>query len=107
MSELSHSATSTDVRYTAAFAGTADISPASYPLGHPRSRISLPVTLLGGFEFFALPLFKLALALLGLGNLPPVVLKDAAVTRFDVSALGRFADDGRVRADRGEQLGRD
>jgi predicted metal-binding membrane protein len=35
---VGHSATSTDVRYTAAFGGTADISPASYPLGHPRSR---------------------------------------------------------------------
>jgi hypothetical protein len=35
---IGHSATSTDVRYTAAFGGTADISPASYPLGHPRSR---------------------------------------------------------------------
>jgi hypothetical protein len=33
-----HSATFTDVRYTAGFGGTADISPASYPLGHPRSR---------------------------------------------------------------------
>jgi hypothetical protein len=48
----------------------------------PSLAISLPVALLGGFEFFALPLFKLALALLGLGDLPPVVLKDAAVTRF-------------------------
>jgi hypothetical protein len=57
----------------------------------PSFAVSLPVTLLGGFEFFALPLFKLALALLGLGDLPPVVLKDAAVTRIDVGALGRLA----------------
>jgi hypothetical protein len=34
---------------------------------------------------------RVALALLGLGDLPPVVLKDAAVTRIDVGALGRLA----------------
>jgi hypothetical protein len=67
----------------------------------------LPVALLGGFEFFALSLFKLALPLLGLGDLPPVVLHYATVTLLDVGALGRFADDERVRADRCEQLGRD
>jgi hypothetical protein len=38
MTGSGHSATSTDVRYQAAFGATADISPASYPLGHPRSR---------------------------------------------------------------------
>ena len=37
-SEFGTFATSTDIRSTAAFGGTADISPASYPLGHPRSR---------------------------------------------------------------------
>jgi hypothetical protein len=37
-----------------------------------------------------LALFSLALALLGLGDLPPVVLKDAAVTRFDVCPRRRF-----------------
>jgi hypothetical protein len=73
----------------------------------PAFAIGLPVTLLGGFEFFALSLLKLALALLGLGDLPPVVLKDAAVTLRDVGPLRRFADDERVRADRCEQLGRD
>src|SRR5262245_5840902 len=40
---------------------------------------SLPVTLLGGFEFFALSLLKLALALLGLGDLFPIFLQRAAV----------------------------
>jgi hypothetical protein len=43
----------------------------------PALAVSLPVALLGGFEFFALSLLKLALALLGLGDLPPVVLEHA------------------------------
>ena len=37
-----------------------------------------------------LALFSLALALLGLCDLPPVVLHYATVTRFDVGVLGRF-----------------
>jgi hypothetical protein len=35
---IGHSCDIHDVRSAAAFGGTADISPASYPLGHPRSR---------------------------------------------------------------------
>jgi hypothetical protein len=81
------------------FRGHSGYQPSELSARPPSLAIGLPVALLGGFEFFALPLFKLALALLGLGDLPPVVLKDAAVTRF--RALGRFADDERVRADRG------
>jgi hypothetical protein len=54
----------------------------------PALAISLPVALLGGFEFFALPLFKLALALLGLGDLSSVVLEDPTV------ALCTIVDDG-------------
>jgi hypothetical protein len=86
------------------FRGHSRHQPSELSARPPALAIGLPVPLLGGFEFFALPLFKLALPLLGLGDLPPVVLKDAAVTRFDVGALGRFADDERVRADRGEHL---
>jgi hypothetical protein len=62
----------------------------------------MSVALLGGFEFFALSLFKLALALLGLGDLPPVVLKDAAVTLLDVCPRRRFVDKERVRRHHGE-----
>jgi hypothetical protein len=93
-----HSATSTDVR---AHSGH---PPSELSARPPALAVSLPVALLGGFEFFALPLFKLALALLGLGDLPPVVLQYATVTLLDVGALGRFADDERVRADRGDHL---
>jgi hypothetical protein len=58
---------------------------------------SLPVTLLGGFEFFALSLLKLALALLGLGDLFPIFLQRAAVALlnrlppFGVGALPSLA----------------
>ncbi len=78
-----HSATSTDVRYTARFRGHSGHQPSELSARPPSLAISLPVALLGGFEFFALPLFKLALTLLGLGDLPPVVLKDALVARVD------------------------
>ena len=40
-------------------------------------------------------MFSLALAALGLGDLPPVVFEGALVTRVVVSALSRFADDER------------
>jgi hypothetical protein len=46
--------------------------------------------------------FKFALALLGFGNLPPVILKDAAVALLDVGALGRLAYGERILADRGD-----
>jgi hypothetical protein len=52
--------------------------------------ISLAVALLGGLDLGGLALLKLTLALLGLGDLSPVVLKDAAVTRFDVCSRRRF-----------------
>ena len=59
--------------------------------------ISLPVhSLAASASAASAP--RLALALLGLGDLPPVVLQNAAVTLLDVRALGRFADDERVRA---------
>ena len=72
------------------FHGHSGHQPSELSARPPALGISLSVALLDGFEFFALPLFKLALPLLGLGDLPPVVLKDAAVTLLDVGALGRF-----------------
>jgi hypothetical protein len=72
------------------FRGHSGHQPSELSARPPALAISLPVALLGGFEFFALPLFKLALALLGLGDLPPVVLQHATVTRFDVSSLRGF-----------------
>jgi hypothetical protein len=50
----------------------------------PALAISLPVALLPASASAAL--LELALALLGLGDLPPVVLHYATVTRFDVRA---------------------
>jgi hypothetical protein len=44
-----------------------------------------------------LPLFALALLLLGLGDLPPVVLQYATVTRFDICSRRRFAHNETVR----------
>jgi hypothetical protein len=54
----------------------------------PALAIGLPVALLGGFEFFALALFKLALALLGLGDLPPVDVPAATSGADRRSAFG-------------------
>jgi predicted lysophospholipase L1 biosynthesis ABC-type transport system permease subunit len=62
--------------------------------------ISLSVALLGGLDLGPLALFALALALLGLCNLPSVVLENSLVARVDIGALGRFAYDERVRAAR-------
>ena len=45
------------------------------------------VALLGGLNLGGLLLLELALPLLGLGDLPPVVLQDATVTLLDVGAL--------------------
>jgi hypothetical protein len=47
-----------------------------------------------------LPLFALALPLLGLGDLSSVVLKDAAVTRFDVCSRRRTESDHVARCQR-------
>src|SRR4051794_20746010 len=44
-----------------------------------------------------LALFAFALALLGLGDLPSVILQYAAVTRFDVCSRRRFAHNETVR----------
>jgi hypothetical protein len=85
MTAQGHSATSTDVRY-GRFRGHSGHQPSELSARPPSLAVSLPVALLGGFEFFALPLLELALALLGLGDLPPVVLHYATVTRFDVRA---------------------
>jgi hypothetical protein len=81
------------------FRGHSGHQPSELSARPPALAISLPVALLGGFEFFALPLFKLALALLGLGDLPPVVLQRAPVTLFDVCPLRRFVRKERVRPD--------
>jgi hypothetical protein len=86
------------------FRGHSGHQPSELSARPPALAISLPVALLGGFEFFALSLLELALALLGFGDLPSVILQYAAVTRFDIRALGRFADDERVSADRGDHL---
>jgi hypothetical protein len=51
------------------FRGHSGHQPSELSARPPALAIGLPVTLLGGFEFFALPLFKLALPLLGLGDL--------------------------------------
>ena len=83
-----HSATSTDVRYTARFRGHSGHQPSELSARPPALAVSLPVALLGGFEFFALPLFKLALALLGLGDLPPVDVPAAASGADRRSAFG-------------------
>jgi hypothetical protein len=74
------------------FRGHSGHQPSELSARPPALAVGLPVALLGGFEFFALPLFKLS----------SVVLHYATVTLLDVGALGRFADDERVRADRGQ-----
>jgi hypothetical protein len=60
-----------------------------------------------GFDFlWGVPTYILLIAAniaVILLDLPPVVLHYATVTRVDVGARGSFADDERVRPDRGER----
>src|SRR5258707_6940611 len=70
----------------------------------PALAVRLSVALLDGLSLGGLLLFELALALLRLGDLPPVVLQYATVALLDVGALCRLADDKRVRPDRGNHL---
>ncbi len=62
-----------------------------------RARHSLSVALL---------LLELPLAPLRLLNLPSVVLENSFVARINVGALGRLADDERIRRHRGDHLER-
>jgi hypothetical protein len=76
------------VRYTAAIGGHSGHQPSELSARPPALAIGLPVALLGGLDLGPLALFALALALLGLGDLPAVVFEDAAV------ALCTIVDDG-------------
>jgi hypothetical protein len=79
------------------FRGHSGHQPSELSARPPSLAISLPVALLGGLDLGGLLLFKFALPLLGLGNLPSVILEDAAVALFDVCPRRRFAHNETVR----------